>query len=166
MIVYSWGEARFICTIASRHDRDTVLPDGKSISINRDKAKGDRTFFGTFIGGDMTLRKFCFTIIIIRKVFGSVLRRLLFVQWNFYKETFFCKNIEMNIENKILQGNFLFVFIIVMFILKISINNLDNWRIIEERKSNLFMYNINLPDLGLYFMDNIIVQGWRIINWK
>lgn len=60
----------------------------------------------------------------------------------------------MNIENKILQGNFLFVFIIVMFILKISINNLDNWRIIEERKSNLFMYNINLPDLGLYFMDN------------
>lgn len=32
-------EARFICRIARRHDRGTVLLDGKSISINRDAAR-------------------------------------------------------------------------------------------------------------------------------
>lgn len=60
------------------------------------------------------LQKFCFTII-IRKVFGNF-SRLLFVDNISFNETF-SKIIEIYNVSKFII--FLFVFIIVMFILKI-----------------------------------------------
>lgn len=82
-------EARFICTIARRHDRGTVLLWKINFHKSRrgqDKAKGDYTCLYWW---DMTsmLQKFCFTII-IRKVFGNF-SRLLFVDNISFNETFF-----------------------------------------------------------------------------